>query len=65
MKKQILNIGKVLNKAEQKLINGGGGHEPEFCESNEDCSPGLGCCLAMNECLTTHDWIYANSQGFC
>jgi hypothetical protein len=23
MKKQILNLGKALNKAEQKLINGG------------------------------------------
>ena len=25
MKKQFLNLGKALNKAEQKSINGGGG----------------------------------------
>ena len=65
MKKQILNIGKALNKAEQRNINGGGRHEPELCESNQDCSPGLGCCLAMGECLTTYDWLAADRMGQC
>ncbi len=31
MKKQILNLGKALNKAEQKEVNGGG-RKPELCE---------------------------------
>ena len=35
MKKQILNLGKALNKTEQKLINGGGPPPPP---------PGLGPC---------------------
>jgi hypothetical protein len=33
MKKQILNLGKALNKAEQKLIHGGNWS----CESANDC----------------------------
>ncbi|WP_299889781.1 hypothetical protein [uncultured Lacinutrix sp.] len=32
MKKSILNLGKVLNKAEQKLINGG--QVPNYCFNN-------------------------------
>ena len=28
MKKQILNIGKILNRAEQKKIDGGGAFPP-------------------------------------
>ena len=33
MKKQISNLGKALNKAEQKQVNGGGGGlKPELCE---------------------------------
>jgi len=42
MKKQILNLGKALNKAEQKSINGGGGagncsYEGESCGQNYFC----------------------------
>jgi len=59
MKKQILNIGKGLSKAEQRNINGGCGHcssgeDPEFCESNTECPVGMGCC--------NYD---ANGQGEC
>ena len=32
MTKQILNLGKILNKAEQKEINGG------RCKTNDDCA---------------------------
>jgi hypothetical protein len=38
MKKQILNLGKALSKAEQKQINGG--YAPE-CISDEDCNQGM------------------------
>jgi hypothetical protein len=31
MKKQISNLGKALNKAEQKEVNGGG-RKPELCD---------------------------------
>ncbi|TYQ00343.1 hypothetical protein C7447_101955 [Tenacibaculum adriaticum] len=41
MKKQILNLGKALNKAEQKKINGG---RPIKCYSNPNCPP-YGCCI--------------------
>jgi len=35
MKKQLLNLGKTLNKAEQKSINGGGG-KPYICNADGD-----------------------------
>lgn len=40
MKKQLLNLGKGLSKAEQKLINGG---KELQCESDMDCDPGMYC----------------------
>jgi len=48
MKKQFLNLGKALNKAEQKQINGGL-HELKFddgepcsaCTSNSGCNSGV------------------------
>jgi hypothetical protein len=45
MKKQILNLGKALNKAEQKSINGGG----EYCDSPDSCPTGQ-CCSSNNTC---------------
>ncbi|MGQ3679023.1 hypothetical protein [Tenacibaculum discolor] len=55
MKKQILNLGKVLNKVEQTQINGKGGNK--FCTSHGDCDWGFGCCDgvclvdgAVNDC---------------
>ncbi len=50
MKKSILNIGKALNKAEQKQINGGITHKEcfitcagtgAFAECYENCMPPL------------------------
>ena len=44
MKKSILNIGKALNKAEQKEINGG--YQRECSTSNgpdEECPPTYHC----------------------
>ncbi|MEQ6125287.1 hypothetical protein AAON49_13850 [Pseudotenacibaculum sp. MALMAid0570] len=38
MKKSILNIGKALNKAEQKQVNGG--LKPRPC-----CNPADDCCV--------------------
>jgi hypothetical protein len=54
MKKQFLNLGKALNKAEQKLIFGGvhelaiAGDEPgQRCDGNyPSCSEGEICCGA-------------------
>ena len=39
MKKSILNLGKALNKAEQKSINGGAGgcNHMALCFSQSDC----------------------------
>ena len=49
MKKSILNIGKALNRIEQKQINGGGGscpndpygtgHTGQSCNTTADCDP--------------------------
>ena len=36
MKKQILNLGKALNKAERKSINGGSAGI--FCKRDSDCA---------------------------
>ncbi|WP_299107105.1 hypothetical protein [uncultured Tenacibaculum sp.] len=44
MKKSILNLGQVLNKAQQKQVNGG----RKYCESHEDC--GTGCCNTARFC---------------
>ena len=61
MKKQILNIGKALSKAEQKLINGGVSIFPTYwddmCDhqgesgSNGDCS-----CSTDSNCLNMAYW---------
>lgn len=49
MKKQFLNLGKALNKAEQKEINGGTPYGELSCSSNEDCKP-YECC-ADKSCI--------------
>ena len=41
MKKQILNLGKALNKIEQKQINGG---KNFACYTHSDCPKSMGCC---------------------
>ncbi len=41
MKKSILNLGKVLGKAEQKKISGG--NPVAFCFDGEGCPPGTHC----------------------
>ena len=41
MKKQILNIGKALNKAEQKEVNGG---STRWCQSDSHCGNQEWCC---------------------
>ncbi len=61
MKKQILNLGKALNKAEQKSISGGGNKclvypswSGQYCSSDQNCETELpyeigrcinGCCI--------------------
>jgi len=45
MKKSILNLGKALNKVQQKEINGGASldipnHNKSICRSNTDCFNG-------------------------
>ena len=57
MKKSILNIGKALNKAEQKSINGGANcpiYAPSCCTSCGGYPLSNGCCLgtpAVHACL--------------
>ena len=41
MKKTILNLGKSLNKIEQKLVNGGGA--VGFCDGQGNCPLGQYC----------------------
>ena len=48
MKKQILNLGKALNKAEQKEINGG--YMPR-CYDADSCGPGYFCYVERALCL--------------
>ncbi|WGH76850.1 hypothetical protein P8625_06830 [Tenacibaculum tangerinum] len=43
MRKSILNLGKALNKAEQKIISGGG---------LRSCSPFFGACRFNSDCCT-------------
>jgi len=61
MKKQLLNLGKGLNKIEQKEINGGGGGHA-FCGVFSDCPAGQGCCKGL--CLG-NDHPNWNRPGFC
>ncbi|WP_344925038.1 hypothetical protein [Aquimarina addita] len=45
MKKSILNLGKALNKAEQKTINGG----YQRCQSTRDCDPYFTCIMVFDQ----------------
>lgn len=56
MKKSILNIGKALDRAEQKQISGGGSRSS--CQTDQDCEqtglycPGKVVCVpGFNVCL--------------
>ncbi|MFT7900637.1 hypothetical protein VBY74_11715 [Tenacibaculum ascidiaceicola] len=49
MKKQILILGKSLNKIEQKTIKGG--NTGAFCYTSKDCGPDEGCC--HGECFNS------------
>lgn len=51
MKKQFLNLGKALNKAEQKQINGGALQKPRCGEDPYACPYGYIC--VGKECLRT------------
>ncbi|WP_299106593.1 hypothetical protein [uncultured Tenacibaculum sp.] len=56
MKKSILNLGKSLNKAEQKKINGG---IAIACFSHSDCPREMGCCKNapyMGLCMLGSDY---------
>jgi hypothetical protein len=48
--KQILNLGKALNKAEQKLINGGLKEPRNECETHDDCYGHELCNVRDNYC---------------
>ena len=62
MKKQILNLGKALNKAEQKSINGGA---HTYCEEHNECPGGQGCCFAANLCFRDDYYGLEQPGGFC
>ena len=49
MKKQILNLGKALNKAEQKQINGG--YPPECSGEDFECGIGMYCDVPRALCM--------------
>lgn len=58
MKKSILNLGKSLNKTEQKLINGG----HWACENVNKCYQEYGQ-LETEE--TGYDPVFACINGYC
>ncbi|WGH76848.1 hypothetical protein P8625_06820 [Tenacibaculum tangerinum] len=72
MKKQILNLGTILDKATQKLINGGD-NPVGFCDENNSCPSGQYCngfyCYVDNDngaggsnnC--THPWQFCPNGG--
>lgn len=62
MKKQILNFGKALNKAEQKTINGGGMIECSYENAIDDCGTGFWCPDSTRRC-TPCDVYSANETG--
>ena len=64
MKKQILNLGKALNKAEQKLINGGDEAGPckdagALCHT-QNTNPNNQCCNDCDSSLSIED-----GMGLC
>jgi len=50
MKKQFLNLGKTLSKAEQRTIQGG----LFKCSTSGTCSPELKCCSGL--CVYPGSW---------
>ncbi len=68
MKKQILNLGKPLNKAQQKSINGG---RAIHCYDHIDCPYPMGCCsdktshpfTDMGICMTPDDYSEGCEYG--
>ncbi len=59
MKKQILNLGKALNKIEQKQINGGAAGSEGWCSetnSSENCDCDVNHpCDASYTCVPNND----------
>ena len=62
MKKQILNLGKALNKAEQRLIHGGIANDE--CGSDMDCDPGFWC-DSTGACRAICNGVYCTSATSC
>ena len=61
MKKQFLNLGKALNKAEQKQINGGAGGCPTYEECVSNCYNG-GYCSELIIGEPTDCWFCLDQQ---
>lgn len=60
MKKSILNIGKVLDNAEQKQIKGGRGSKGNpFCVEYVTCDTDDNCC-PWQVCTP-----FSNNEGIC
>ncbi len=55
MKKQILNLGKALSKAEQKSINGGALKCSDQCSTDSQCGAGNEC--FKGPCLGAPTWM--------
>ena len=53
MKKQLSNLGSLLNRAEQKQINGGG-RKPEICNANGP----IVICYFPTRCKLNSDGTY-------
>ncbi len=51
MLKNISNLGSVLNKSEQKFINGGDNSKQEELNCNDLDGPEYQCCIESSRCL--------------
>ena len=58
MKKQILNLGKALSKAEQKVIHGGNLEEDGWCTET-------GQCQLDSECPDAIPFMGEAKKGYC
>lgn len=68
MKKSILNVGKTLNKAQQKLINGGGPDDPisgfPGSGGGSGSGSGISCFCLMNKHGGFYP-IYVDCNSLC
>lgn len=59
MLKSISTLGLILNKKEQKSINGGGPGDPKWCNNPDHWGP------LPKACLKGQERVYDPTLGYC